>query len=87
MSEHAFVCWVETKALLEVETHLLASGLRLPLNVDGNPCQDAVSAVRKARLTARQLANQLDIIADNGGPRRVKALKAHTLGREKLVKG
>lgn len=30
----------------EIEAHFLASGLSLPLNVDGNPCQEAVAAVR-----------------------------------------
>jgi hypothetical protein len=70
MRQHAFVCWVETDAPWELETHLLASGLSLPLNVDGNPCQEAVSAVRTVRLSARRLADQLEIIADNGGPRK-----------------
>jgi hypothetical protein len=71
MSQHAFVCWVETNAPWELETHVLASGLRLPLNVDGNPCQEVVTAVRTVRLRARQLADQLDVIADSGGPRRL----------------
>jgi hypothetical protein len=70
MRQHAFVTWVETDAPWEIERHLLASGLSLPLNVDGNPCQEAVTAVRTARLRARQLADQLEIIADSGGPRR-----------------
>ena len=70
MRQHAFVCWIETNAPWEVEAHLLTSGLRLPLNVDGNPCEEAVAALRAARFKARQLADQLDIIADSGGPRR-----------------
>ena len=70
MAQHAFVCWVETNAPWEIETRLLASGLSLPLNVDGNPCREAVTAVRTVRLRARQLADQLEIIADSGGPRK-----------------
>jgi len=70
MAEHAFVTWVETNAPWELEKHLLSSGLRLPLNLDDNPWQKAVAIVAKVRLNARQLADQLDIIGDNGGPRR-----------------
>jgi hypothetical protein len=43
--------------------------LRLPLNVDGNPWL-AVGLVRAIRLKARQLADELDIVTDNGGPRK-----------------
>ena len=70
MGRHAFVTWVETDAPWQLEKHLLSSGLSLPLNIDGNPCQDAVVTVRAIRRRAKQLADQLDIIADNGGPRR-----------------
>ena len=62
--------WIETSAPWELETHLLSSGLRLPLNLDGNPWQEAVAIVRAIRLKARQLADQLDIIIDSGGPRK-----------------
>jgi hypothetical protein len=55
-----------------LEKHLLASGLSLPLNVNGNPCVEAVAAVRAVRLKARQLAAELEIIADSGGPRRLR---------------
>lgn len=70
MNQHAFVTWVETSAPWELENSLLSSDLRLPLNVDGNPWQEAVSIVKAIRLKARQLADQLDVISDNGGPRR-----------------
>ena len=70
MRQHAFVTWVETSAPWELETHLLSSGLRLPLNLDGNPCQEAVATVSAIRSKARQLADQLDIIIDSGGPRK-----------------
>jgi hypothetical protein len=70
MRQHAFVSWVETDAPSELETHLLSSGLSLPFNVDGNSCREAVTVVSAIRLRARQLADQLEIIADSGGPRR-----------------
>jgi hypothetical protein len=70
MDQHAFVTWIETKAPWEIEKKLLSSGLNLPLNVDGNPSQNAVAVVCAARLKARRLADELDIVTDNGGPRR-----------------
>ena len=70
MRQHAFVTWAETSAPWELETHLLSSGLRLPLNLDGNPWQEVVAIVSAIRLKARQLADQLDIIIDSGGPRK-----------------
>src|SRR5262245_49037155 len=71
MGHHAFVTWVETDAPWQLERHLLSSGLSLPLNIDGNPCQEAVVALSAIRLKARQLADQLKIIVDSGGPRRL----------------
>ena len=70
MDQHAFVTWVEAKAPWEIEKKLLSSGLNLPLNVDGNPSQDAVAIVRAERLKARRRADELGIVSDNGGPRR-----------------
>jgi hypothetical protein len=70
MDQHAFVTWVEAKVPWEIEKKLLSSGLNLPLNADGNPSQDAVAVVCAARLKARRLADELDIVSDNGGPRR-----------------
>jgi hypothetical protein len=70
MDQHAFVTWVEAKKPWEIEKELLSSGLNLPLNVDGNPSQGAVAVVCATRLKARRLADQLDIVSDNGGPRR-----------------
>jgi hypothetical protein len=70
MDQHAFVTWVEAKAPWEIEKKLLSSSLKLPLNVDGNPSQDAVAVVCAARLKARRLADELEIVSDNGGPRR-----------------
>jgi hypothetical protein len=70
MKQHAFVTWVEASAPWELEKHLLSSGLRLPLNVDGNWWGEAVALVKAVRLKARQLADELDIVADSGGPRK-----------------
>jgi hypothetical protein len=70
MRQHAFVTWVETSAPWELELQLLSSGLRLPLNVDSNPWLEAVAVVRAVRLKARQLADELEIVADNGRPRK-----------------
>jgi hypothetical protein len=70
MRQHALVTWVETSAPWEQEAQLLSSGLRLPLNVDGNPCLEAVALVRAVRLKARRLADELEIVADSGGARK-----------------
>jgi hypothetical protein len=70
MRQHAFVTWIEITAPWELEKYLLSSGLRLPLNLEGNPWQEAVALVSAVRLKARQLADQLDIIIDSGGLRR-----------------
>jgi hypothetical protein len=68
MDQHAFVTWIAAKAPWEIEKELLSSGLNLPLNVDGNPSQDAVAVVCAARLKARRLADELEIVSDR--PRR-----------------
>jgi hypothetical protein len=73
MDRHAFVTWVEAKVPWEIEKEMLSSGLNLPLNIDGNPSQDAVAVVCAARLKARRVADELDIVGDNGGPRRPQA--------------
>ena len=59
-----------TCAPRSLEKQLLSSGLRLPLNVDSNPWAEAVALVRAVRLKARQLADELEIVADSGGPRK-----------------
>jgi hypothetical protein len=70
MDRHAFVTWVETEAPWNIEKKLLSSGLSLPLNIDGNASQEAAALLEAARSKARCLANELDIVVDNGGPRR-----------------
>jgi Transferase family len=74
MKQHAFVTWVETSAPWDLELYLLSSGLRLPLNVDGNPWVEAVALVKAVRLKARQAADQLSVVIDSGGPRKVSTL-------------
>ncbi|WP_230534362.1 GIY-YIG nuclease family protein [Microvirga roseola] len=73
MQNHAFVTWVETNRPWELESQILASGLHLPLNIDGNCQPETVAALSALRSKAKQQAKEMDIIADNGGPR--KALR------------
>jgi len=67
------VTWVETSRPWELESRLLSSGLRLPLNLHGNPWTEAVTYLSVVRLKARQLADDLSVILDSGGPRKVAA--------------
>jgi hypothetical protein len=46
MDRHAFVTWIEAEAPWLMEKKILASGLSLPLNVDGNPSQEAAAVPR-----------------------------------------
>jgi hypothetical protein len=68
MAEHAFVVWLEVDRPWEAETMVLSSGLRLPLNLAGNPCADM--AIREIRRTGRRQADLLEVVAGSGGPRR-----------------
>jgi hypothetical protein len=70
MDRHAFVTWVEAEEPWEIEKKLLSSGLSLPLNVDGNASQEAAAVLSAARLKARCLADQLEIVHDSAGSRR-----------------
>jgi hypothetical protein len=70
MDQHAFVTWVEAEVPWEIEKALLSSGLSLPLNVDGNTALEAAAMLSAIRLKARRLADELEIVSDNGGPRR-----------------
>ena len=78
MRQHAFVTWVETSAPWKLEKHLLSSNVRLPLNLDGNPWAEAVAMLSAVRSKARQLADELDIIPDSGGPRKLPSSKIIT---------
>jgi hypothetical protein len=70
MAQHTSVCWVACDRPWELESRILASGVRLPLNIDGNPCTASTRVTSTARLLARQTADQLDVVPDSGGPRR-----------------
>ena len=68
MREHAFVTWKETARPWEAEEQLLSSGLKLPLNLAGNPKHD--ERLKELRSTARRQAKLLEIVTDSGGPRK-----------------
>src|SRR5215213_2149159 len=70
MSDHAYVTWVVSETPWVLEHQFLTSGPRLPLNIEGNPCSVSTGLVSSMRSGAREVANQLEIVVDNGGPRR-----------------
>ena len=51
MRKHALVTWMEIEHPHTVEREILASGIRLPINIDGNPCREDVVALSEVRLT------------------------------------
>jgi hypothetical protein len=67
---HARVVWIEHKAPWEAEHALLASGLPLPLNIEGNPCAAFTAPLSALRSAARRRAEGMPLIGDSGGPRR-----------------
>lgn len=72
MQAHARVVWAEHSAPWELEDLLLASGLALPLNINGNPSLQFTSSLSAIRSAARRRAEGLELIADSGGPRRAR---------------
>jgi hypothetical protein len=58
MDENAFVNWTRHDAPWCFENELLASGLSLPLNLDGNPNKVHKSVLEQARDEARVAARQ-----------------------------
>jgi hypothetical protein len=72
MAKNAFVTWVETDKPWALELALLTSERRFPLNIDANPDKEAVARLVVVRAEAKRLANELPIIADNGGSRRAE---------------
>lgn len=70
MRNHAFVTWVETDRPWELEKWLLSSGLHLPLNIGGNSTPQTVAALSALRSQSRRCAAELDVVVDNGGPRK-----------------
>jgi hypothetical protein len=70
MAQHARVTWVETKNPWLVEEELLAR-VPLPLNLQG--CAHSfVPTLKSIRKAAREAAMTMDVVLDNGGPRREK---------------
>ncbi len=69
---HARVVWAEHSAPWEAEHAMLASGLPLPLNIDGNPCAAFTQPLSSLRSAARRRAEAMPLIGDSGGPRRVR---------------
>lgn len=70
MHAHARVAWIEHAAPWEAEHALLASGLALPLNIDGNPNAAYAAPLSALRSAAKRRAEALPLIGDSGGARR-----------------
>lgn len=71
---HARVVWVEHPEPWEPEHRIIASGLPLPLNIDGNPCAAFTAPLSELRSTAKRRAEAMPLIGDSGGPRRMKTV-------------
>ena len=69
MHDHAKVVWIEDERPWEREARILASGLRLPLNIAGNS-HASVAALSALRREMREAASLLPILPDSGGARR-----------------
>lgn len=76
MDEHAYVAWLACERPWEVEKRILLSGISLPLNLAGNPQAHHVDYLSPLRRSSRTRANELEIIADNGGPRRAGRIRS-----------
>jgi hypothetical protein len=71
MRKNALVTW-KIEHPHKVEREILASGIRLPLNIDGNPRREDVVALSEVRLKAQRQADELMIVVDSGGSRRMQ---------------
>jgi hypothetical protein len=69
MAKHARVTWAEIENPWLVEEKLL-SKVPLPLNLQGNH-HAFCDTLERIRSSAAEAARSLDIIVDNGGPRRL----------------
>jgi hypothetical protein len=71
MAQHARVTWAELENPWLAEEKLLTR-VPLPLNLQGNshPFKDTLEGIRKA---AKEAAKTLEVIVDNGGPRKVRS--------------
>lgn len=74
LATHARVAWVETPKPWRLEREILASGLPLPLplNIRDNPSIAHTQVVQAARERAMRAAKLAPILADSGGPRRLR---------------
>jgi hypothetical protein len=74
MEKNAFVCWLPMAQPWTLERAILASGIILPLNIQGNSNAAHTEALKRIRSEAATIANALPIIADSGGPRKASEL-------------
>lgn len=70
MDKNALVCWLEHPRPWELEVELLKR-LKVPLNIDGND-HEFVPKLRACRKAARDAARLAPLVADSGGPRRLR---------------
>ena len=68
MARHARVAWAAVEEPWLVEKMLLST-VPLPLNLQGNT-HPFVSTLKSIRSAAKQAAQRLPVVTDNGGPRR-----------------
>ena len=71
MADHAFVVWIEADEPWAVGRQILASDLSLPLNLDSNTRPEHIALLSGVRRKARERADELPIVVDSGGPRRM----------------
>jgi hypothetical protein len=76
MAANAFVAWQVCERPWELEKRILEGSLALPLNIADNPCTAHTTYLSRIRRAARSRANELEIIVDNGGPRRTSTASA-----------
>jgi hypothetical protein len=72
LADHAFVVWTEAEKPWAVEREILASGMALPLNLDGNTRPEHIALLSGVRRQARERAVALPVVVDSGGPRRIR---------------
>ena len=70
MDENASVVWHPCPEPWSVEHDLLQCGLRLPLNLKGNPSVTDVALLAEVRRVAKREAEALPVVPDSGGARR-----------------
>ena len=81
MARHARVAWAAVEEPWLVEKRLLST-VSLPLNLQGN-AHPFVSTLKDIRKAAKEAAQALPVVADNGGPRRPKVLNSTKMLKER----